>query len=172
MPSLTVNMMAGSLPPVTGSNGSNAKGPAAAASVKRPTLPLQVRLKEVQNLEAPEKTSKKFSRRDLALFLTAGSLTAVTLSSPKPAEARMSRNEMKTIILEKLRKLREKVGLSKPETDDNKKTAAPTPPSAKKEAPASPVPAEKEIPVPPHPEPPLPNLQNDKKAVVEATILP
>ncbi|KAI3699041.1 hypothetical protein L2E82_43036 [Cichorium intybus] len=182
MSSLTFKMMAGSLPPVTGSNGSNAKGPAT-ASVKRATLPLQVRVKEVQKLETPEKTSTNVSRRNLALFLAAGSITAVNLSSPNPAEARMSRSEIKKVILEKLRKLREKIGLSKPETEENEKIAAATPPIAKKETPASPVPSEKETPASPvpseketptpaPPEPSLPNLQNDKKTVVEASILP
>ncbi|CAI9275982.1 unnamed protein product [Lactuca saligna] len=173
MSSLTVKMMAGSLPPVTESVGSNAKGPAA-AFVKPPTLSLQVRVKEVEKLEV----STKVSRRDLALFLTAGTLSAVALSSsPQPAEARMSKTEMKKMILEKFKKLREQTGLSKPETEENEKvpdptptptpSLTPTPPTAKKEAPASPIPSEKVSPVPP-----LPNLQNDKKTVVEATILP
>ncbi|KAL7610197.1 hypothetical protein Lser_V15G11702 [Lactuca serriola] len=164
MSSLTVKMMAGSLPPVTESVGSNAKGPAA-AFVKPPTLSLQkVRVKKLEKLQV----STKVSRRDLALFLTAGSLSAVTLSSsPQPAEARMSKTEMKKMILEKFKKLREKIGLSKPETEENEKVPDPTPPTAKKEAPASPIPSEKVIPIPP-----LPNLQNDKKTVVEATILP
>ncbi|XP_023764088.1 uncharacterized protein LOC111912580 isoform X2 [Lactuca sativa] len=163
MSSLTVKMMAGSLPPVTESVGSNAKGPAA-AFVKPPTLSLQVRVKEAEKLQV----STKVSRRDLALFLTAGSLSAVTLSSsPQPAEARMSKTEMKKMILEKFKKLREKIGLSKPETEENEKVPDPTSPTAKKEAPASPIPSEKVIPIPP-----LPNLQNDKKTVVEATILP
>ncbi|CAH1414122.1 unnamed protein product [Lactuca virosa] len=165
MSSLTVKMMAGSLPPVTESVGSNAKG-LAAAFVKPPTISLQVRVKEIEKLEV----STKVSRRNLALFLTAGSLSAVTLSSsPQPAEARMSKTEMKKMILEKFKKLREKIGLSKPETEENEKVPypTPTPPTAKKEAPASPIPSEKVIPVPP-----LPNLQNDKKTVVEATILP
>lgn len=63
--------------------------------------------------------------------------------------------------------LLEKVWLSKPKTEENEKVPDPTSPTAKKEAPASPIPSEKVIPIPP-----LPNLQNDKKTVVEATILP
>ncbi|PWA37628.1 hypothetical protein CTI12_AA588060 [Artemisia annua] len=171
----TVKMMSGSLPPVQVSNGSNVfKGQPAptAASVKPSALPLQVRPKELQKLEVPEKTSMNVSRRDLALFLTAASFSAVTLSSPKPAEARMSRSEIKKMILDKFRILREKVGLSKPEPEEKEKIATPVPSKPEKKVPASPPPslAEKKTHVPP--EPPLPKIQNDKNIVVEAAPLP
>ncbi|GJV95009.1 hypothetical protein Tco_1546586 [Tanacetum coccineum] len=210
----TVKMMSGTLPPVTGSNGSNVvKGPPAptAAHVNPPTHPsfrslaeyltdystnlhlsmlkellclgspknsgtawAMVRPKELQKLEAPEKTSMNVSRRDLALFLTAASFSAVTLSSPKPAEARMSRAEIKKIILEKFKILREKVGLSKPEPEEKEKIATPVPsPSVpEKKTPASPGPsiAEKRVHV--LSEPSLPSIQNDKKIIVEAAPLP
>lgn len=170
-------MMSGSLPPVQGSNGSNVingrqPAPTAASVIKPPTLPLQVRAKELQKLEVPEKTSINVSRRDLALFLTAASFSAITLSSPKPAEAGMSRAEIKKMILEKFRILREKVGLSKPEPEEKEKIATPAPSRPEKKVPASPPPslAEKKTHVPP--EPPLPKVHNDKKIVVEAAPLP
>ncbi|KVH96249.1 protein PELPK1-like [Cynara cardunculus var. scolymus] len=181
MSSFTFKMMAGSLPPVT---GSNAKGPAA-ASVKRPTIPLQVRVKELQKLESSEKTSVNVSRRDLALCLTAASIGAATLSLPQPAEARVSRIEIKKMILEKFKMLREKVGLSKPETEETEKQPSQEteetenqkpapPPKAEQEIPAPPVPSLPklpEIPVPPVPS--LPKLHNDQmKHVVEAPTLP
>ncbi|KAI3729354.1 hypothetical protein L6452_18010 [Arctium lappa] len=181
MSSFTFKMMAGPLPPVSGSKGSNAKGPAA-ASVKRSILPPQVRVNELQKLESPEKTPMNVSRRDLALFLTAASFGAATLSSPQPAEARVSKIEMKKMILEKFQMLREKVGLSKPETEEtekqpsqeteNQKQKKPAPPpKAEKEIPAPSLPKLPEIPVPPVPS--LPKLHNDgKKPVVEATTLP
>ncbi|GJU19220.1 hypothetical protein Tco_1152562 [Tanacetum coccineum] len=161
----TVKMMSGSLPPVTGSNGSNVvKGPPAptAAYVNPPTHPLQVSLaeyltdystnlhlsmlkellclgthellittvflylqrplrvscasmqndfselflrrvwmrigrddvqeivrpKELQKLEAPEKTSMNVSRRDLALFLTAASLSEPFIFAPQQQQNR------------------------------------------------------------------------------------
>ncbi|XP_076898091.1 uncharacterized protein LOC143551577 [Bidens hawaiensis] len=144
-------MMAGSLPPVTESNRSNA-----ATSLKPSTLPLQVRLKEHQKLESSETKSTNISRRNLALFLTAASFSAVTLSQPKPAAAGISKAEMKKIMLEKLKFLREKMGLSKEETEENEKIASPSATSA---------------PTVP-PEPVLPGIQNDKKTVVEAATLP
>nr|XP_043607051.1 uncharacterized protein LOC122579032 [Erigeron canadensis] len=163
MVSLTAKMMAGSLPPVT-VTGSNAKLPP-------PTLPLQVKVKESQMLEASEKPSMNVSRRNLALYLTATSFSAVTLLSPKPAEARMSKAEMKKMILEKFKILREKVGLAKPEPETNDKIASPTPsvPENKLPPPSPPIPKNK-VHVPP--EPSLPRIQNDKKIVVEAAPLP
>ncbi|XP_076947691.1 uncharacterized protein LOC143619697 isoform X2 [Bidens hawaiensis] len=152
MASFAVKMMAGSLPPVTESKGSNA----AATSLKPSTLPLQVRIKEHQKLETSETKSTNISRRNLALFLTAASFSAVSLSQPKPAAAGISKAEMKKIILEKLKFLREKIGLSKQETEENEKIASPSATSAP--------------PVPP--EPVLPGIQNDKKTVVEAATLP
>ncbi|XP_076919522.1 uncharacterized protein LOC143580364 [Bidens hawaiensis] len=161
MASFAVKMMAGSLPPVTESNGSNA-----AASFKPSTLPLQVRIKEHQKLATSEKKSTNISRRNLALFLTTASFSAVTLSQPKPAAAGISKAEMKKIILEKLKFLREKIGLSKEETEENEKIASPSPPIDKEISP----PATSAPPVPP--EPVLPGIQNDKKTVVEAATLP
>lgn len=133
---------------------------------------IQVRVKEIQKLELSERKSMNISRRDLALFLTAASFSAVTLSSPKPAEAAMSRAEMKKIILEKLKILRENAGLSKPETEEKEKIELSKPETKKTEKSASPAPliAEKENPV--SPAPTLPSIQNDKKIVVEAAPLP
>ncbi|KAJ9548993.1 hypothetical protein OSB04_021536 [Centaurea solstitialis] len=167
MSSFTFKMMAGSLPPAKGSNAA-----AAPAPIKRPSLPLQVRVKELQKLESPEKTSMNVSRRDIALFLTAASFGAASLSLPHPAEARVSRTEMKKMILEKFKMLREKIGLSKPETEETEKQPSPTPsPKAEKEIPAPPAPSLPEIPAPPVPS--LPKIHNgDKKTAVEAATLP
>ncbi|KAD1391138.1 hypothetical protein R6Q59_004932 [Mikania micrantha] len=135
MTPFAVEMMARSPPPVTESNGSNAIRPPS-TSVKRSTLPIQVRVKEHQKIEtSEEKRCMNIGRRDLALFLTSASFSAVTLSSPKPAEARVSKAEMKKMILEKLKILREKIGeLSKQETEENEKIAlSPSPPIEEKE---------------------------------------
>ncbi|KAF5778610.1 hypothetical protein HanXRQr2_Chr12g0549521 [Helianthus annuus] len=173
MTSFTVKMMAGSPPPVTGSIGSSAKHPPATSK-----LPLQVKIKEQQKLETSEKKSTNISRRDLALFLTAASFSAVTLSTPKPAAARITKAEMKKMILEKLKLLREKVGLSKPEAEENEKVESPiedkevSPPatSAAEEKTSVPSAPEEKTPVPS--EPPLPSIHNDKKIAVEAAIFP
>nr|GEV17225.1 hypothetical protein [Tanacetum cinerariifolium] len=141
-----------------------------AASVKPPTHPLQVRPEKLQKLEAPEKTSMNVSRRDLAMFLTAASFSAVTLSSPKPAEARMSRAEIKKIIFEKFKILREKVGLSKPEPEEKEKNATPSVPEKKIPASAGPSIADERVHI--LSEPSLPSIQNDKKIIVEAAPLP
>ncbi|KAI7754972.1 hypothetical protein M8C21_005618 [Ambrosia artemisiifolia] len=166
MTSFTVKMMAGPPSPVTPSFKSNAT-----SSVKPSTLPLQVRMKELQKLETFEKKSTNISRRDLALFLTAASFSVVTLSSPKPAAARISKAEMKKMILEKLKFLREKVGLSKPEPEETEKVASPPPPIADKEVSPPATSAPEENP-PALPELPLPSIQNDKKIAVEAATLP
>ncbi|KAK1437667.1 hypothetical protein QVD17_03463 [Tagetes erecta] len=151
MASFPVKMMAGSPPESIGSN-----------TLKPSThLPLQVRVKEVEKLETSEKKSLSISRRDLALFLTAASFS---LSSPKPAEARISKTEMKKMILEKLKILREKVGLSKPETEENEKIASSDLLKADKEiSPPAPWKEEEKSAIPP-----LPSIQNDKKIAVEA----
>ncbi|KAK9044900.1 hypothetical protein V6N11_058791 [Hibiscus sabdariffa] len=59
--------------------------------------------------------------------LTAG-VFGLTLV-PEPAEAHMSRVEMKKKIMEKLEELREKAGLSKPKTEENGMKESPTEPS-------------------------------------------
>ncbi|KAK9052217.1 hypothetical protein SSX86_028845 [Deinandra increscens subsp. villosa] len=173
MTPFAVKMMAGSPPPMTQSNGSNAKA-LAATSPKRSTLPLQVRVKELEKLETSEKKSMNISRRDLAMFLTAASFSAVTLSSPKPAEARISKTEMKKMILEKFKILREKVGLSEKEPEKNAKITSPSPPIADKKTspPATSAPSAGEHKMTVPPELPLPSIQNNKKIVVEAATLP
>ncbi|XP_071692521.1 uncharacterized protein [Rutidosis leptorrhynchoides] len=133
--SFTVKMIAGSLPPVTGSNVAKV---AATTSVKPPALPLQVRIKEQQKLETPEKTYKNVSRRDLALILTAASFTTITLSSPKPAQAQISKSEIKKILVDKFKLLSEKLGLSKPEPEEIEKITTPPPPIAGKKVQSSP----------------------------------
>nr|KJB15476.1 hypothetical protein B456_002G179800 [Gossypium raimondii] len=57
------------------------------------------------------------SRRHMMKYLTAEVLGLTLL--PKPAEARMSRLEMKKKMMKKLEELREKAGVSKPKTEKN-----------------------------------------------------
>ncbi|KAL1120632.1 hypothetical protein V6Z11_D01G178600 [Gossypium hirsutum] len=57
------------------------------------------------------------SRRHMMKYLTAEVLGLTLL--PKPAEARMSRLEMKKKMMKKLEELREKAGVSKPKTENN-----------------------------------------------------
>ncbi|KAH1122609.1 hypothetical protein J1N35_005769 [Gossypium stocksii] len=57
------------------------------------------------------------SRRQMMKCLTAEVLGLTLL--PKPAEARMSRLEMKKKMMKKLEELREKAGVSKPKTENN-----------------------------------------------------
>ena len=72
------------------------------------------------------------SRRDM-ICLTAQTLTAATFWPAEPAEARVSRSEIKRKLLEKLKQLREKAGFAKPKEDDEKNPDS-QPPSAKDEA--------------------------------------
>ncbi|XP_022776385.1 uncharacterized protein LOC111318035 isoform X2 [Durio zibethinus] len=67
------------------------------------------------------------SRRDMMQCLTAEVVGLTVL--PKPAEARLSRLEMRKKIMEKLEELREKAGLSKPKTENGMKSPTlPLPP--------------------------------------------
>lgn len=92
---------------------------------------LQVKKEEGQKLQAQKSFS--VSRRDATIFLAAQTLSAVTSwSLEPPAEARLSRSEIKKQILEKLEQLREKAGISKPK-DDKEENPSPQPPPGKVE---------------------------------------
>ncbi|GMI87656.1 hypothetical protein HRI_002434900 [Hibiscus trionum] len=95
--------------------------------LKTATVPLQVKCEKRH--KPLTKEGLAVSRREMMQCLTAGvfSLTLV----PEPAEARMSRQEMKKKIMEKLEELREKAGLSKPKTEKNGMKKSPTEPSPK-----------------------------------------
>ncbi|GMN38742.1 hypothetical protein TIFTF001_007972 [Ficus carica] len=117
-------LMCGPPPPAIGDDHSP-------IATKRPLLPLQVKKEEGQKLQAQKSFS--VSRRDATIFLAAQTLSAVTFwSLEPPAEARLSRSEIKKQILEKLEQLREKAGISKPK-DDKEKNPSPQPPPGKVE---------------------------------------
>ncbi|OMO60588.1 hypothetical protein CCACVL1_24030 [Corchorus capsularis] len=115
--------------------------------------------------------SSSVSRRDVMESLTTGILGLALL--PKPAEARISRLEMKKMILEKLEELKQKAGLSKPKTENEMKlpkiendVKPPTKPSPEdKQSPTKPSPEEKKPPTLPLPPPEL-----TAKPLVEATL--
>lgn len=89
------------------------------------------------------KTFTTVSRRAIATQLAIASLAATTNILPEPAEARVFNPEIKRKIFEKLKMLREKVGLSKRDTENEEKTS-------------SPAAVEKEKPLPQLPLSPLP----------------
>ncbi|KAJ8447657.1 hypothetical protein Cgig2_031711 [Carnegiea gigantea] len=122
--------------------------------------PFQIRWKVDSDHETPKTLS--VSRRDAMLSLIALSVTAIGMSSPETAEARMSKAEMKRKIREKLQQLREKASLSKKEESDKAKPLSPHPPSTKKD---------NKLPLDLEPAPfPLPNPpQNSNKSTVEVT---
>lgn len=62
------------------------------------------------------------------LYVTAEVLSGFTLLSAEPAEARIGKLERKRKIMEKLEKLREEAGISKPKTE-NKVTPPPQRPA-------------------------------------------
>ncbi|XVE92050.1 hypothetical protein REPUB_Repub01dG0063900 [Reevesia pubescens] len=92
-------------------------------------LPAYITLKVKCEKGHKSLTTKGFavSRRDMMHCLTAEVLGLTLL--PKPAEARLSRLEMRKKIMEKLQELREKAGLSKPKTENG--TESPTKPDKK-----------------------------------------
>ncbi|XP_031255811.1 uncharacterized protein LOC116113788 isoform X2 [Pistacia vera] len=89
----------------------------------RVLLPLQVRNNLEQKLQKPE--TNCISRRDTMLCMTAKILSGVALLSADPAEARVQKLERKRKIMEKLEKLREKAGVSKPKIENGKQTPLP-----------------------------------------------
>ncbi|KAJ0095313.1 hypothetical protein Patl1_15275 [Pistacia atlantica] len=89
----------------------------------RVLLPLQVRNNLEQKLQKPE--TNCISRRDTMLYMTAKILSGVALLSADPAEARVQKLERKRKIMEKLEKLREKAGVSKPKIENGKQTPPP-----------------------------------------------
>ncbi|KAK8582969.1 hypothetical protein V6N13_069735 [Hibiscus sabdariffa] len=116
-----------------------------ASKLKKATVPLQVKCDKGHEPLTTEGSA--VSRRDMMQRLTAG-VFGLTLA-PKPAEARMSRLEMKKVIMEKLEELREKAGLSKPKNEKNGMEKSPTepPPKGSKKSPTFPLPLP--LPLPP-----------------------
>lgn len=122
-------------------------------------LPIvKVRCKGDAKLEAPKQLC--VTRRDALICLTTLSASGIGISSPKVAEARMTKDEIRRKIKEKFEMLREKAGLSRRKENDKEKSPS-TPPSTKKE---------KSLPLEPPPLP-LPNPpQGFKKSLVEVTL--
>ncbi|KAL5830406.1 hypothetical protein ACOSQ3_019874 [Xanthoceras sorbifolium] len=84
-----------------------------------------VRREGGRNLQAPKAVS--VSRRDAMLCVTAEILSGIAMLSAEPAEARVTKLERRRKIMEKLEKIREKAGESKPKTEDKVDTTpAPT----------------------------------------------
>lgn len=79
----------------------------------------QGRGKEIQQEQAP-KFMTSVSQRNMAMQLAIASLAATITISPVPAEARVIKPEIKRKIFEKLKMLREKAGLSNPNTNEEK----------------------------------------------------
>lgn len=75
--------------------------------------------------EQSQKTFSAVSRRALATQLAIASLAATTTILPEPAEARISNPEIKRKFFEKMKLLREKLGLSKRDTENEDKTSSP-----------------------------------------------
>ncbi|GAA0157524.1 hypothetical protein LIER_14776 [Lithospermum erythrorhizon] len=98
-------------------------GSSNAISINNHSAPThQLRAKE-ERFDLKE-SSAMVSRRKM-MGLAGLSLAMFSLSSPEPAEARMTRAEMKNKILEKFRELREKFGVSKPGDDDKEQISEP-----------------------------------------------
>lgn len=103
----------------------------------------------------PLKTFTTVSRRAIATQLAIASLAATTTILPQPAEARGLDPEIKRKIFEKLKVLREKIGLLKSGNENEEKTY-------------SPAAVEKEKPLPQLPLSPLP--VQTAEALVEASL--
>ncbi|CAN6550137.1 unnamed protein product [Malus baccata var. baccata] len=94
-------------------------------TTKHRALPHQVRSEGKQKAGSPKTFG--VSRRDVMLSLPVGTLASLTLLPTEPAEARIVNPEIRKKIFEKLEKIREHFGLSKPKTNDGKE-AYPLPP--------------------------------------------
>ncbi|CAK9154769.1 unnamed protein product [Ilex paraguariensis] len=146
-----LKLVVGPNPPVIKPNESHAKRPRI-PMVKIALVPLQIRSKEEE--KQADKTFTRVSRRDIALCLTAASVSGFTLFSPEHAEARISRAEMKRIIMEKLEMLRAKAGLTNSKVETGEKIPPPQPLEKGKKS-----------------SPPLPSLLNGAAApLVEPTL--
>ncbi|ESR61518.1 hypothetical protein CICLE_v10017161mg [Citrus x clementina] len=108
-------LMAVPVPPVSGEMELLAKGPEMLSTRTR-AVALQVRRKQEQNLQAQKRIS--IPRRDAMLYMTAEVVSALSFFSAEPAEARVGKLERKKKIVEKLEKLREEAGVSKPKTEN------------------------------------------------------
>ncbi|XP_015895481.3 uncharacterized protein LOC107429326 isoform X3 [Ziziphus jujuba] len=87
-------------------------------SIKR-ARPLQV-VNEGHKLQAIETV---FSRRDTMISLTAGTLSGIAFFTAQPANGRVVKPETRRKIFEKLEKLREEAGVSKPKTGSGKNSS-------------------------------------------------
>lgn len=154
--SLTFSMKLAMVPvsPVTPSIYSDVKVRSIAMAKTAEDLPIQVRGIEGQK-ELSRKTFTTVSRRALATRLAIASLATAITILPEPADARILNPEIKRKIFEKLKMLREKVGLSKQDTKNEEKTS-------------SPAAVEKENPLPQLPLSPLP--VQTAEALVEASL--
>ncbi|KAM0964515.1 uncharacterized protein LOC126607405 [Malus sylvestris] len=103
----------------------------ATTTTKKRAFPLQLRSEGKEKVEAPKAFG--VSRRDVMLSVPVGTLAALTLPI-EPVEARVVNPEIRKKIFEKLEKIREQFGLSKPKTNDGKK-AYPSPPSSEEKKP-------------------------------------
>ncbi|KAK1387003.1 hypothetical protein POM88_015181 [Heracleum sosnowskyi] len=138
--SLTCSLVRVNVSPVSSSAYSGVQVKCVAMAKTPHDLPIQVRGKgqKEQSLE----TFSTVSRRAIATQLAIASLAATINVLPEPAEARVLNPEIKRKIFEKLKMLREKVGLSKHDTENEEKTSSPA--------------VEKEKPLPQLPLSPLP----------------
>ncbi|XP_048318414.2 uncharacterized protein LOC107429326 isoform X2 [Ziziphus jujuba] len=64
-----------------------------------------------------------FSRRDTMISLTAGTLSGIAFFTAQPANGRVVKPETRRKIFEKLEKLREEAGVSKPKTGSGKNSS-------------------------------------------------
>ncbi|KAL1803410.1 hypothetical protein ACET3Z_032057 [Daucus carota] len=141
--SLTSSLVRAPVSPSTHSVYSGVKVKCIAVAKTTQDLPIQVRSKEVKK-DLSQKSFTTISRRALATQLAIASLVATTTILPEPAEAQILNPEIKRKIFEKLKWLKEKVGLSKRDTENEEKTSSPA------------AAAEKEKPLPRLPPSPLP----------------
>ncbi|XP_068333535.1 uncharacterized protein [Pyrus communis] len=95
-------------------------------TTKHRALPLQVRSEGKQKAGSPKTFG--VSRRDVMLSLPVGTLASLTLLPTEPAEARIVNPEIRKKIFEKLEKIREHFGLSRPKTNDGKEEYPSPPP--------------------------------------------
>ncbi|KAL8112246.1 uncharacterized protein LOC141668921 [Apium graveolens] len=120
----SINLARVAASPVIASTYSDGKVQSIVIAKRAADLPIQVRSKEIQKEQAL-KSLTPVSRRNMAMQLAISSLATITIISPVPAEARVIKPEIKRKIFEKLKMLREKAGLSNPNTETEEKTSPP-----------------------------------------------
>ncbi|GKV43660.1 hypothetical protein SLEP1_g50924 [Rubroshorea leprosula] len=100
--------------PAAGERGSPIKRPMAVAT-KRALVPFQVKNEKVQKPQALE--TFNVSRRDIMQYAATEALVGAAFLFTEAAEARVEKLENKRKIMDKLEKLREKFGISKPKAE-------------------------------------------------------